>query len=92
MATVNTEARPTHPPPAVPPPRRLFKGSLSPPCAQPAHKSYTQTPATISEVYIKDPSKKQATSPSPIAISSMAVPQPFVDPAVLQRHPPSTRT
>ncbi|KAI0434991.1 hypothetical protein F5Y09DRAFT_157568 [Xylaria sp. FL1042] len=87
MSTINKETRPTAQPQATPS-RRLFKGTLSPPCAQPAHKSYTLTPASISEVSIKDPAKKQVTSRHPIAISSTAVPQPFVDPAVLQRRPP----
>ncbi|KAI0506942.1 hypothetical protein F5B22DRAFT_650259 [Xylaria bambusicola] len=85
---MNEETRPTHEPTV--PSRRLFKGTLSPPCAQPAHKSYTLAPASISKVHVKDLSKKQASGPDPIAISSTAVRQPFVDPAVLQRgHPPA---
>ncbi|KAI0810346.1 hypothetical protein GGR55DRAFT_134913 [Xylaria sp. FL0064] len=86
MSTSNKDTRPTAHPPATSS-RRLFKGTLSPPCAQPAHKSYTITSASISEVSIKDPAKKQAASRGPIAISSTAVPQPFVDPAALQRRP-----
>ncbi|KAI0912864.1 hypothetical protein F4823DRAFT_138999 [Ustulina deusta] len=87
MSTIEKETRPTAHPPAVPS-RRLFKGTLSPPCAQPAHKSYTLTPASLSKVSIKDPAEKQVTSRRSIAISSTAVPQPFVDPAVLQRRAP----
>ncbi|KAI0976874.1 hypothetical protein F4678DRAFT_128097 [Xylaria arbuscula] len=114
MSPIDKEARPTAHPQAASS-RKLFKGTLSPPRVQPAHKSYTLTPASISEVSIKDPADKQASStvaalpsnlemarfmivyahaPSrhtvrrPIAISSTAVPQPFVDPAVLQRRLP----
>ncbi|KAI1282818.1 hypothetical protein F5Y07DRAFT_394779 [Xylaria sp. FL0933] len=87
MSTNNKDTRPTAHPQATSS-RRLFKGTLSPPCAQPAHKSYyTMTPASTSEVSIKDPAKEQAASRQPIAISSTAVPQPFVDPAALQRRP-----
>ncbi|KAI1355442.1 hypothetical protein F5Y01DRAFT_175341 [Xylaria sp. FL0043] len=86
MSTNNKDIRPTAHPQATSS-RRLFKGTLSPPSAQPAHKSYTMTPASILEVSIKDPAKEQAASRQPIAISSTAVPQPFVDPAALQRRP-----
>ncbi|KAI0402834.1 hypothetical protein F4802DRAFT_334724 [Xylaria palmicola] len=83
MSAANKEARPT----AHPQARPLFRGTLRPPPAQPAPRSYTLAPASISEVVIKDPAQKQATGRHSIAISSTAVPQPFVDPAVLQRHP-----
>ncbi|GAW11322.1 hypothetical protein ANO14919_006660 [Xylariales sp. No.14919] len=86
MSTLNQETRPTAHPEAVSS-RRLFKGRLSPPAAQPTRKSYTLAPASISEVFIKDPAEKQATSRRSTAISSRAVPQPFVDPAALERGP-----
>ncbi|KAI1202774.1 hypothetical protein F5X97DRAFT_189375 [Nemania serpens] len=70
--------------------RPLFKGTLSPPCTKPTGKSYTLAPASISEVLIRDPAERRATGRCSTAISSTAVPQPFVDPAVLQRRPPST--
>ncbi|KAI2638390.1 hypothetical protein GGS21DRAFT_436899 [Xylaria nigripes] len=70
-------------------PRKLFKGTLSPPCPPSTSKSYTLTPAPSAEVFIRDPAEKSATSQGYIAISSTAVPQPFVDPTALQRrsHP-----
>ncbi|KAI0422573.1 hypothetical protein F5X98DRAFT_369384 [Xylaria grammica] len=68
MSTLNQETRPTAHPEAVSS-RRLFKGRLSPPAAQPTRKSYTLAPASISEVFIKDPAEKQATT-SPIQKSS----------------------
>ncbi|KAI1292741.1 hypothetical protein F5Y03DRAFT_375250 [Xylaria venustula] len=89
MSTIDKETCPAAHPQAASS-RKLFKGTLSPPRVQPAHRSYTLTPASISEVSIKDPANKQASVRRPIAISSTAVPQPFVDPAVLQRRrPPS---
>ncbi|KAI1425135.1 hypothetical protein F5Y12DRAFT_714606 [Xylaria sp. FL1777] len=87
MSTISEETRSTAHPQAVSP-RSLFKGTLSPLCARQAHKSYTLARASISEVSVKDVAEGQATSRRPIAISSTAVPQPFVDPAVLQRRPP----
>ncbi|TRX96504.1 hypothetical protein FHL15_002776 [Xylaria flabelliformis] len=77
-------------PPAGPPKRRLFKGTLKPLSTRPTGKSYTLAPASISEVVIKDAAGRPATRCPSTAISSTAVPQPFVDPAVLQRRPPSS--
>ncbi|KAI8955735.1 hypothetical protein F4801DRAFT_277461 [Xylaria longipes] len=88
MSTAEKETRSAAHIPAGPPRKRLFKGTLKPPAAQPTGRSYTLTPASISEVVIKDPAGKQATGCPSTAISSTAVPQPFVDPAVLQRRPP----
>ncbi|KAI0536774.1 hypothetical protein GGR58DRAFT_474136 [Xylaria digitata] len=61
MSTIDKETRPTTHLPAVSS-RRLFKGRLSPPAAQPTRKSYTLAPASISEVVIKDFAEKRATS------------------------------
>ncbi|KAI0452545.1 hypothetical protein F5B21DRAFT_334961 [Xylaria acuta] len=88
MSTADEESCPTARPPAVPHGRRLFRGTLKPPSTRPTGKSYTLTPVSISEVIIKDPAGKQAAGCPSTAIFSTAVPQPFVDPAVLQRRPP----
>ncbi|KAI0391306.1 hypothetical protein F5Y17DRAFT_18672 [Xylariaceae sp. FL0594] len=74
------------------PRRKLFKGSLVPPCPNPAPRSYTVAPTPASEVAIlKDPAKSKSSSARPQPISSMNIPQPFVDPSVLlrRRAPPS---
>ncbi|KAI1171800.1 hypothetical protein F4777DRAFT_35541 [Nemania sp. FL0916] len=70
--------------------RRLFEGTLSPPRAQPAASSYTLAPTSKAEVSIRTSTSagNPATGRRPTAISSTAVPQPFVDPAVLQQRPP----
>ncbi|KAI0198329.1 hypothetical protein F4808DRAFT_260284 [Astrocystis sublimbata] len=87
MATVDKEAsRATNTAPHSK--RELFKGTLKPPSTKPTGKSYTLAPASIAEVVVRDPAA-QATRCPQTAISSMAVPQPFVDPAVLQRRPNS---
>ncbi|KAI0109141.1 hypothetical protein GGR51DRAFT_558503 [Nemania sp. FL0031] len=89
MSTTDKEPRPTSYPEAASSAaakRKLFKGTLSPPCTQSPGKSYTLTPPLSSEVFIKDTTGKKRYCST--AISSMAVPQPFVDPAVLQRRPP----
>ncbi|GAP84336.2 hypothetical protein SAMD00023353_0701510 [Rosellinia necatrix] len=85
--TTNHETRPTPHSQAAAPRRSLFKGTLRPPSTQPACKSYTLTPASISEVSIRDAAEKQTKDRRSTAISSNAVPQPFVDPAVLQQRP-----
>ncbi|KAI1132746.1 hypothetical protein F5Y10DRAFT_185101 [Nemania abortiva] len=94
MSTTDKGPRPTERPEAASPvaKRRLFKGTLSPPpCTQSASRSYTVAPPLSSEVFIRDTAgKKTAGHCSSTAISSMAVPQPFVDPAVLQRRPPGS--
>ncbi|KAI1436806.1 hypothetical protein GGR50DRAFT_171875 [Xylaria sp. CBS 124048] len=128
MSTTDKATRPQAPSPLPSTSRPLFKGTLSPPYHRSTCTSYTLTPASISEVMIKDPGKPVTSMPcsailgvnhhppqkpwpsdisSPgefvaylhhyalagprhTAISSRAVPQPFVDPAILQRqHPPS---
>lgn len=66
MSTADKEPRPTSYPKAASPlaRRRLFKGTLSPPCTQSAGKSYTLTPPLISEVFVKDTAEKKATGAS----------------------------
>ncbi|KAI0548366.1 hypothetical protein F4679DRAFT_585537 [Xylaria curta] len=88
MPKAEKEMCPTAHLPAGPHKRRLFKGTLKPPSTRPTGKPYTLPPALISEVVIKDPAGGAATRCPSTAISSTAVPQPFVDPAVLQRRPP----
>ncbi|KAJ8125413.1 hypothetical protein O1611_g8227 [Lasiodiplodia mahajangana] len=62
MSTTDKEPRPTSHPEAVSSAarRKLFKGTLSPPCTQSAAKSYTLTPPLRSEVFVRDPTKKEA--------------------------------
>ncbi|KAI1187592.1 hypothetical protein F5B17DRAFT_430357 [Nemania serpens] len=92
MSTTDKETASTSDPQTAPSAsqrRPLFKGTLSPPCTKPTGKSYTLAPVPITEVLIRDPAERRATGRRSTAISSTAVPQPFVDPAVLQRRPPS---
>ncbi|KAI1251361.1 hypothetical protein MGN70_005929 [Eutypa lata] len=72
------------PPPA--PHRALVKGPLKPPATKNSGslKSYTVTPATSGEVTIRKQADRKRPS-EPVEISSTAVPQPFVDPGVLER-------
>ncbi|RYP91291.1 hypothetical protein DL770_002609 [Monosporascus sp. CRB-9-2] len=66
--------------------RALVKGALkSPATKRPEHlKSYTLPPKTNGEVTIRKATDRKRR-PEPVEISSTAVPQPFVDPAVLER-------
>ncbi|KAI0895852.1 hypothetical protein F4806DRAFT_496758 [Annulohypoxylon nitens] len=85
------------PPPPPPPPtattqqeprqlrRELVKGRLQPPSKSPSSKSYTVAPPSIKEVTVRSPRDGQVIQ-SPVEISSAATAQPFVDPAVLERH------
>ncbi|KAI0882154.1 uncharacterized protein GGS22DRAFT_48487 [Annulohypoxylon maeteangense] len=65
--------------------RELVKGRLRPPSKPASNTSYTLAPASIKEVTVRRPSERHSTQ-SPIEISSAATAQPFVDPAVLERH------
>ncbi|KAL7620348.1 hypothetical protein AAE478_009342 [Parahypoxylon ruwenzoriense] len=65
-------------------PRELIKGRLRPPSKPPTCKSYTVSRASINEVTVRSPTDKRAIR-VPVEISSAAVAQPFVDPAVLER-------
>ncbi|KAI1397009.1 hypothetical protein F4819DRAFT_490965 [Hypoxylon fuscum] len=64
--------------------RPLIKGRLQPPSKPPSCKSYTVAPASINEVIVRPPDDRQVNR-DPVEISSAAVAQPFVDPAVLER-------
>ncbi|OTA99399.1 hypothetical protein M426DRAFT_325157 [Hypoxylon sp. CI-4A] len=64
--------------------RELIKGKLRPPSKSTSAKSYTVAPASINEVTVRQASERTAIR-DPIEISSAATPQPFVDPAVLDR-------
>ncbi|KAI2472527.1 hypothetical protein F4781DRAFT_383054 [Annulohypoxylon bovei var. microspora] len=65
--------------------RQLVKGRLQPPSKPTFTKSYTVARASIHEVTVRHPSEGQTTQ-GPVEISSAATAQPFVDPAVLERH------
>ncbi|KAI4864964.1 hypothetical protein F4820DRAFT_421770 [Hypoxylon rubiginosum] len=65
--------------------RKLVKGRLRPPSKPASCKSYIVAPASINEVIVRSPADRQTTR-APIEVSSAAVAQPFVDPAVLERH------
>ncbi|RYP59495.1 hypothetical protein DL769_008500 [Monosporascus sp. CRB-8-3] len=84
------EKQPSSPPPLLPKSssshRALVKGPLKSPAAKrPEHlKSYTLPPKTNGEVTIRKAADRKRR-PEPVKISSTAVPQPFVDPAVLER-------
>ncbi|KAI1459549.1 hypothetical protein F4805DRAFT_455713 [Annulohypoxylon moriforme] len=65
--------------------RKLVKGRLQQPSKPPSTKSYTVAPASIKEVAVRRPSEGRMTQ-GPVEISSAATAQPFVDPAVLERH------
>ncbi|KAI1766696.1 hypothetical protein GGR53DRAFT_464192 [Hypoxylon sp. FL1150] len=69
------ESQPVH--------RELIKGRLRPPSRSASCKSYTVSPASINEVIVRSPADRQAIR-APIEVSSGAVAQPFVDPAVLE--------
>ncbi|KAI1500259.1 hypothetical protein F5X99DRAFT_410251 [Biscogniauxia marginata] len=68
--------------------RVLFKGKLRAPVKPPSPRSYTLGPAPITEITVRTRADKRTTQ-DPMPISSTAVAQPFVDPAVLERrkHP-----
>ncbi|KAI6088137.1 hypothetical protein F4821DRAFT_258309 [Hypoxylon rubiginosum] len=63
--------------------RKLVKGRLRPPSKPASCKSYTVSPASINEVIVRSPVDREAIR-APIEVSSGAVAQPFVDPAVLE--------
>ncbi|KAI0837519.1 hypothetical protein F5Y06DRAFT_297375 [Hypoxylon sp. FL0890] len=65
--------------------REPVKGKLRPPSKPPSTKSYTVSPALSNEVMVRPPAERLATR-APVEISSAATAQPFVDPAVLDRH------
>ncbi|RYP77243.1 hypothetical protein DL771_001292 [Monosporascus sp. 5C6A] len=88
------EKQPSSPPPLPPKSssshRALVKGALkSPATKRPEHlKSYTLPPKTKGEVTIRKAAnrkRRRVVVAEPVEISSTAVPQPFVDPAVLER-------
>ncbi|KAI1205379.1 uncharacterized protein F4807DRAFT_464669 [Annulohypoxylon truncatum] len=65
--------------------RELVKGRLQPPLKPPSGKSYSVAPASTGEVTVRRPSEGWITQ-SPVEISSAATAQPFINPAVLERH------
>ncbi|KAK9420372.1 putative SMP domain-containing protein [Seiridium unicorne] len=62
----------------------LFKGRLQPPAKFPVSRSYQVLPASARELVVKGSSQKTA-SREPVQVLSNAVPQPFVDPNLLER-------
>ncbi|KAF8865192.1 hypothetical protein BDZ45DRAFT_736300 [Acephala macrosclerotiorum] len=64
------------------PKRPLVKGPLQPPQPQPNSQSYTQKPASKNEVLI---TKGKERSIPVIEFNSRAVPQPFLDPSIIQQ-------
>ncbi|KAH9993283.1 hypothetical protein F4779DRAFT_623517 [Xylariaceae sp. FL0662B] len=68
--------------PSRPVRRGPVKLNLRSPTKPPLCKSYTVTPASINEVTVRTDGQ---TIRTPVEISSAAVAQPFVDPAVLER-------
>ncbi|KAK9777454.1 putative SMP domain-containing protein [Seiridium cardinale] len=62
----------------------LFKGQLQPPAKFPVSRSYQVPPASARELVVKGSSQKTA-SREPVQVFSNAVPQPFVDPNLLER-------
>ncbi|KAI1774710.1 hypothetical protein F4818DRAFT_70637 [Hypoxylon cercidicola] len=65
--------------------RELIKGRLRPPSKPASCKSYTVAPASIDEVIVRPPADRLSTRGA-VEVSSAAVAQPFVDPAVLEHH------
>ncbi|KAI1099948.1 hypothetical protein F4804DRAFT_63898 [Jackrogersella minutella] len=65
--------------------RELVKGRLRPPSKPPSTKSYTVAPTSINEVTVRHHTERQVAQ-GPVEISSAATAQPFVDPAILERH------
>ncbi|PSS08697.1 hypothetical protein M430DRAFT_22927 [Amorphotheca resinae ATCC 22711] len=61
--------------------RELIQGPLRPPRPTPLSLSYSQPPASKSEVSVRN---KEASVPV-VEFSSRAVPQPFLDPSIIQR-------
>lgn len=81
------------------PKRDLIKGPLRPPKWDPSNRSYTQLPASKDEVSIRAPGEqKEITGSNDFFVihitclryivrefSSTALPQPFLDPSIIQR-------
>ncbi|KAI0473680.1 hypothetical protein GGR56DRAFT_676165 [Xylariaceae sp. FL0804] len=86
-AAAQTQALPARP-------RQLFAGRLKPPVPPPAPSSYTvsrASPAAGAGLSVRDEGsssshRRPAAAEEPVAVATRAVAQPFVDPAVLERH------
>ncbi|PQE29908.1 hypothetical protein CJF32_00000571 [Rutstroemia sp. NJR-2017a WRK4] len=61
--------------------RPLLKGSLRPPKVNPSNLSYTQPPASRDELSIG----AQGKNVKVVEFNSSAIPQPFLDPSIVQK-------